>query len=228
MSKPFRLPLRKRIFTHPKFQDFASWLVALLIRICWPTYRRTIQISDISSEYMHGNKQAIFCFWHGRMLIFPSIKPPKRPMHVLISQHRDGELIAKVIRHFGIDTVRGSSSRGASNATRALIQMLRDGHNISITPDGPRGPFQKAQKGAVMLAQLSKQPLVPVSFSASSNWRLRSWDRMMIPLPFARLVIRVGEPILVDKDAASLDDWCAVLEQTLNELTDRADAAVSA
>lgn len=228
MSKPFRLPLRKRIFTHPWFQDAVCWLIAGILKASWPTYRVEIRSEAAAHPYMDGAAPAIFCFWHGRMLIFPSVKPRGRPMHALISQHRDGELIAKLIRHFGIDTVRGSSSRGGRAATRELLQMLHAGHNISITPDGPRGPFQKAQKGAVMLARMARLPIVPISFSARGHWRLKSWDRLMIPLPFTRVVIQVGAPIFTEGEAVPLETRQAALEQTLNQLTDRADAAVTA
>jgi lysophospholipid acyltransferase (LPLAT)-like uncharacterized protein len=151
-------------------------------------------------------------------------------MHVLISHHRDGHLIAKVIRHFSIDTVHGSSSRGAHAATRALATMLAEGHNISITPDGPRGPAQQAQKGAMMLARLAGQPLIPVTFSASPCARMRSWDRFMIPLPFSRVVLFVGAPIHVDAtaDKAGLEYFRTQLEQSLNELTAEADNRLAA
>ncbi len=228
MSKPFRLPLYKRIFTHPWFQDVVCWLLACLLKASLPTCRIEIRANALAQPYIDGERQAVFCFWHGRMLIFPSITPPGRPMHALISQHRDGELVAKLIRHFGIDAVRGSSSRRASTATRELVRMLQAGHNVSITPDGPRGPFQQAQKGAIMLARLAHLPIIPISYAARGHRRLRSWDRLMIPLPFTRVVVQVGEPIAVDGDAARFDTHRTVLEQTLNQLTDRADAAVTA
>lgn len=225
MTKPFRLPFRKRVFTHHWFQDAASWLVALILKCSWCTYRITYECHDAATAYVSGEKQAIFCFWHGRMIIFPRVKPKGRAMHVLISHHRDGQLIAKVIRHFGVDSVRGSSSRGARAATRALADMLAAGDNISITPDGPRGPAQIAQKGAVMLAHITGQPLVPVSFSAAPSHRLSSWDKFMIPYPFSRVMILIGEPIHIPQpsDKTELESYRTSLENRMSALTDAAD-----
>lgn len=225
MTAPFRLPLRKRIFAHPLFQDISTWLFAGLLKLCWPTYRIQREYHPEALDFMTGQRQAIFCFWHGRMIIFPNIRPGNRPMHVLISHHRDGQLIAKVIGHFGVHSVRGSSSRGALTATRSLAEMLKKGHNISITPDGPRGPLQQAQKGSVTLARLAQQPMVPVSFSASPSCRLSSWDRFMIPLPFSRVVILVGAPILPDvmAEKSGMEACRKQLEDRMNELTAEAD-----
>lgn len=141
-------------------------------------------------------------------------------MHVLISHHRDGELIARVIRHFGIRSVRGSSNRGARDAVRALIRLLAQGDNISITPDGPRGPIYEAQEGAAMLARLANVPMIPVSYSASSCFRLRSWDRFMIPRPFARVTIIADAPIAPQADVGPLKQQ---LESALRRITDDAD-----
>lgn len=137
-------------------------------------------------------------------------------MHVLISHHRDGELIAKVIKHFDIEAVRGSSSRGAREALRNMIKLINAGDNISITPDGPRGPALVAQEGAATLARLANRPLLPVTFSATRCWRLSSWDRFMIPKPFSTIVVKVGEPL------TSLDT--AMLQASLVQLTQEADA----
>ena len=225
MTKPFRLPIRKRILTHPPFQGVATWFIAMLMKVSWKTYRISMDIHPDAQPYMHGAESGVFCFWHGRMIIFPCMKPENRPMHVLISHHRDGELITRVIQHFGVDNVRGSSSRGVRGATRSLATQLNDGHNISITPDGPRGPVRRAQKGAVLLAQQSQKPIIPVSFSARPFKTLNSWDRFMVPLPFCRVLIMVGQPIRVaeDCDKPTLETSREQLEQSLNRLTDEAD-----
>lgn len=229
MTKPFRLPLRKRIFTNAWFQNIATWLIALGLKICWLTFRVTRDVHPNAQLYMEGKEAAIFCFWHGRMIVFPCTRPHDKKMHVLISHHRDGELIAKVIGNFGISSIRGSSSKGAKEATREMIAKLNDGDNVSITPDGPRGPAQKAEKGAVMLAKMSGKSIIPVSFSASCAKRLNSWDSFMIPLPFSRIVIQVGEPLYVNPKAnkSQLLAQCDMLENQLNHLTEQADKKVA-
>lgn len=223
--KPFRLPWHKRIFKHPLFQDFSTWLIAVAIKLMSYTFRMDVTIAPESHVYMRSEDNAIFCFWHGRLILFPLFKPKNRQMHVLISHHRDGELITKVIRHFGIDSVRGSSNKGVKAATKQLIDMLQSGHNISITPDGPRGPVRKAAAGAAYLSRLSRRPLLPMTYSASRCRQLRSWDRFMIPLPFSRIVVHVGAPIWPEENTEkrSVEALSLLLEQSLNTLTDRCD-----
>lgn len=224
-SRPFRLPWHKRIFKHPLFQDLATWLIATLIKLMSFTFRMEVAVAPESDRYMSGEDNAIFCFWHGRLILFPLFKPKNRQMHVLISHHRDGELISKVIRHFRIDSVRGSSSKGVKAATKQLVEMLQSGHNISITPDGPRGPARKAAAGAAYLSRLSQRPLLPMTYSATPCKQLRSWDRFMIPLPFSRIVVQVGCPIwpASNTEKHSVEALSLQLEQSLNELTDRCD-----
>lgn len=229
MNQPFKLPLRKRIFTHAWFQAFASFLIALGLRLIWLSFRKIWHAHPDAAPYVRGDRPAIFCFWHGRMIVFPCIQPKGRVMHVLISFHRDGELIARVIEQFGIKSIRGSSSKGAKEATRLLISKLHAGENVAITPDGPRGPAQQVAKGALTLARLSGIPIVPVSFSASFAKQLTSWDRFMIPLPFSRVVVEVGEPILIAEsdDKSQIDLQRAMLAERLNHLTHEADRKVA-
>lgn len=225
ITKPFRLPWHKRIFKHPLFQDFSTWLIATLIKLMAITFRVEMVVAPGATVFLQSQDNAIFCFWHGRLILFPLYKPKKRQMHVLISHHRDGELIAKVIRHFNIASIRGSSSKGVKSATKSMIQILNAGHNISITPDGPRGPNRKAASGAAYLCRLSHRPMLPMTYSASRCKRLSSWDRFMIPLPFARIVVQVGEPIWPQHEGEklSIERLTERLETEMNRLTDLAD-----
>jgi lysophospholipid acyltransferase (LPLAT)-like uncharacterized protein len=154
------------------------------------------------------------------MMMLPAINPPLK-MHVLISEHRDGKLISQVIRHFGQDTVVGSSSKGGTEAVRNIVRLLKKGDNISITPDGPRGPNQIAEAGIVTIAKLSGKPVIPVIFSATKHKRLGSWDRFMIVKPFGRIVFCVGAPIMIEQadEAARIS-----VETSMNNLVEQADA----
>ena len=225
IAKPFRLPWRKRVFKHRLFQNVSTWLIATLIKAMALTFRMDLRIAPESQVFTTSEDTAIFCFWHGRLILFPLFKPKKRQMHVLISHHRDGELITKVIRHFGIDSIRGSSSKGVKAATKNMIQILNSGHNISITPDGPRGPARKAAAGAAYLCRLSQRPMLPITYSAERCKRLSSWDRFMIPLPFSRVVVQIGAPIWPQDDSGklSVEQLSQQLEDSLNHLTDEAD-----
>lgn len=210
----------KRLLKHPTTQLILSYLLAGYIRLVMLTNRKEFHIHPETSAYMSGEKNAIFAFWHGRMMLLPAINPPRK-MHVLISEHRDGKLISQVIHHFGQDTVVGSSSKGGSEAVRNIVRLLKKGDNISITPDGPRGPNQVAEAGIVTIARLSGKPVLPVIFSASRNKRLKSWDRFMVAKPFGRIVFCIGAPIMIEQadEAARI-----AVETSMNNLVEQADA----
>lgn len=142
----------------------------------------------------------IYALWHGRLLLLPCLYGG-RGAHTLTSRSRDGEIVARWIRRFGLVPVRGSSSRGGGGALRVLTRALRDGHEVVVVPDGPRGPREVLKHGVIALARLSGAPIVPVAVGASREWRLRSWDEFRIPRPFARCVVRFGEPIRVARAA---------------------------
>lgn len=177
---------------------------------------------------------SVFVFWHGRQLVFPcAVKFYRRelgvgPVAVLISQHRDGRIIAEAIKSFGLDSIAGSSSRGGSAALLALEDRAKEGSHIAITPDGPRGPARAMKVGAVVLAQRLGAPLIPVCLSASRYWQVGSWDRMMVPKPGARVEVHIGKPVWIppEADREEIDRLVGVAEESLNQLTDFADQAV--
>ncbi len=170
----------------------------------------------------------VLAFWHGRMLAFPQMLWPGQPMDVLISEHRDGELITRTIRHFDIGAVRGSSSHGAKGAVHDMMRRLREGGNLAITPDGPRGPCEVAAPGAAILASAAGVPVTPVSWVAKPAVHLGSWDRFLLPAPFARIVYAI-EPDLTAPPGLGADEIAelsAELTRRLNRASERAKAAM--
>jgi lysophospholipid acyltransferase (LPLAT)-like uncharacterized protein len=148
----------------------------------------------------------------------------------LISPSVDGEIGAMIVRNLGGVVIRGSSSHTGARALRDYYQALaHEGVSPAITPDGPRGPPWKFKPGAVLLAQLSGRPMIPLSYAASSAWKIK-WDRFVIPKPFSRIVVAVGEPVYVPKglDAAGLERLQGEMERRLQDLFRRAQAALSA
>ena len=147
----------------------------------------------------------------------------------LASLSKDGEVFARVARRWGFDVVRGSTSRAGLSAFRQMHRLLkRDRISVGTTPDGPRGPMQVAQPGTVMLARTSGAPILPIAYAVDRFWRLRSWDRFVIPKPFARAVMVIGEPIRVTREQV-LDDLPATARQlgeTLDELVNQAEQAL--
>jgi lysophospholipid acyltransferase (LPLAT)-like uncharacterized protein len=194
----------------------AAALVLLLGRT-WRITRRNLEARDAASARGEG---CIFAFWHARLLplVFTH---RRRGIVVLISQHRDGELIARIVERLGFATARGSSTRGGGEGARAMLTHAALNRRLAITPDGPRGPAQIVKPGLVYLAGRSGLPVIPVAAAASRAWRLRSWDGFRVPLPFARVVVAYGEPIHVPHDLAREDaeSWRLRIEQALDQLT---------
>lgn len=206
-------------------------LAAGIIRALTATIRwKRITLGEI--ERGPSAPPCIFAFWHGRMLMLPRQYRRvrgRRPMglHMLISRHGDGRLIALAIQLLGIRSVAGSSSRGGARALLELIRLVQAGADVGVTPDGPRGPRYECKEGVVALAQKTGVPIYPVSYSTEGKWQLRSWDGMIIPKPFSRGVLIVGEPIVV-KPEADIEDARQRVQEALHEITERADRHWSA
>jgi lysophospholipid acyltransferase (LPLAT)-like uncharacterized protein len=162
---------------------------AALIRALASTwrYRRIAEDTAVLPGAI-DKRPRIYAFWHSQML-------PLLTLHrdlgvaVLISAHRDGELIARAAERFGFRTVRGSTSRGAAAALRGLERALADGYSVAVTPDGPRGPAEEFAPGVLIAAQRTGAPIVLTAAAPSRAWRLSTWDQFVIPKPFARIVV---------------------------------------
>lgn len=205
----------------------AAWLLwgiasALAASLRW-------KFDDRSGLFPPGAQQrVIFAIWHNRLalatILYRNLVARRfagRQPAGLVSASRDGGLLARVLELFGFRPVRGSSSRRGSQALRELIRAAEEGCDLSITPDGPRGPCYVVQPGVIAAAQLSGLPIVPVTYWLGWKKVLRSWDRFQIPLPFSRLEVSFGEPVWVspDADAAERERLRAELERRLRELT---------
>jgi lysophospholipid acyltransferase (LPLAT)-like uncharacterized protein len=196
----------------------------LLHGVIW-VLRLTMRVTYIGENIMPSfaarGEGFIGVFWHARMLMLPLIYPGKK-IHILISSHRDGEIIANVMRRFGFDLVRGSSTKGGMAALKEMITLLKQGSDLGITPDGPKGPAEVVKGGVAQVARLSGKAVIPISFAASKRIRFTSWDRFYFPLPFSRLVFVVGEP-LYHADGEELEHFRQRVETALLEVTARAD-----
>lgn len=217
----------KRLLKSDALRAAACWLGAQYIRLVWATGRWRIEGGDIPRAYWDAGKPFILAFWHGHLLMMPKCWDLSKPMHMLISQHRDGQLIARVIGHFGLGTAAGSSTRGGSAALRQMLKALKAGEYVGITPDGPRGPRMRATAGIVNVARMAGVPVIPCAYSCRPRKQLNSWDRFQIALPFAKGVIAWGQPIAVPKDLddAGLDAARQQVEDAMNALAHAAEAA---
>lgn len=168
-------------------------LVSFVVGLLAPTWRLEFSRTDQLPWGASPTRPIIFSMWHGELL--PILWAHRAKGIVgMVSEHGDGELLARIISRWGYRLVRGSTTRGAGRVLLAFVRELRAGHVGMLTPDGPRGPAGVPQAGVLLASVQSGAPIITVRCEVSRAWRLRSWDRFMIPKPFARLRIVYGEP----------------------------------
>jgi lysophospholipid acyltransferase (LPLAT)-like uncharacterized protein len=222
------MKLFKELTRGPAAQEAVNWLAAQYARLAHLTGRpRALYPERRDAAHAMAKGAVIYAFWHARlplMWAFPGVVRGRT--HVLISAHRDGRLIARVMERLGLHVVTGSKSKGGAQALREMIRLLKRGECIGITPDGPRGPRMRVQMGTIALARASGMPILPITFSAEKAKYLKSWDRLQMPLPFSRGVYAFGEPIWVPRDAPDMEPYRRALEESLNAITAEADRAM--
>jgi lysophospholipid acyltransferase (LPLAT)-like uncharacterized protein len=194
-----------------------------LIRALGSTLRVRILPEGVEDEWRRTGRRVIYSFWHGRMLI-PAFTHRFRRIAILVSRHRDGEVITRAIERLGFRAVRGSTTRGGVPGLIALLREAKAGHDLAFTPDGPRGPRYRVQRGVVYAASRSGLPVVPAGIEVSRGWVLGSWDEFTIPKPFATAVILLGEPMSMpgDLEGEALEAQCRALEAEMHRVMRRA------
>lgn len=222
--KPSKLKIR-----HPaliKALGFAiAWLIRLWISTIRYRYRPLGPNLDPNGKGFSG--RYIYAFWHENILM-PAYHYGRRDIHVLISSHADGRLIAEVVRHLRFRVVAGSSTRGGVEAIRRMVRLCKLAH-VAITPDGPRGPRRRVQPGAIYLAARTGLPIVPFGIAFQSAWRARSWDRFAIPRPWSEAACVTAEPIHVPEslDKEGLETYRRLVEDQLNAVTAAAERVIA-
>ncbi len=205
------------------------WPFGLLLRAWGMSLRFDLSEED-RRNYMKNDVPVAIVLWHNRLFLSAEIVRRfrvGRPAYALVSASQDGAWLTAFFSLAGLRTVRGSSSRLGREAASALVDTLRAGHDIGVTPDGPRGPCYEVKPGAVIVARRTRAPLLLVGAEFESAWQLRSWDRFYVPKPFSRVRMRceiVPVEALADRDAAVQQLQARLL--ALNP--DRATAAGSA
>ena len=219
--------LKNRLKRWAKFSLLPPVGAALVWGIAATMRSETRGHEEVDALYRSGGS-IILAFWHAQQLMIPA-GYRGTGAHVLISQHGDGEIIARIIARFGHQAVRGSSTRGGAGALRALIKLGRAGQDLVVTPDGPKGPRQVAKLGVVQLAKATGLPIVPLAFACSAKQLFSSWDHFMFPYPFSRGLFLYGKSIFVSRegDDLALEAHRLVLETELNRLTEEAERAVA-
>ena len=183
-----------------------------VIRLIGGTQRMKI----LGMENIHDPSKKIICGWHGKSFLFANYFR-NRKFWVIISNSNDGDVQNAIFEKLGYLTIRGSSGRGGERALIKSLKVLRDGGTMALTPDGPRGPTRKVQGGIMLMAQKTGAGLIPTGIYAKPNFKLKSWDNYMFPLPFGRGVIIFGKPIYVPIDA-TVDEVEALRIQVESEI----------
>ena len=168
----------------------------------------------------HGSM--IVIGWHGRTLLMPYFWNKSRPLNALVSPHRDGRIIVHILKKFGIGNIDGSSDRNSTEAAMELMRNLRHGNSIAIIPDGPRGPSMKLTMSPLFYAQKTGKPILGITYSVKrAKIVSKSWDNMLVPLPFQEGMYAITEPIFIPKNANNeeLEQYRQKIETMLNELT---------
>jgi lysophospholipid acyltransferase (LPLAT)-like uncharacterized protein len=198
-----------------------------LVKAIGATLRVQVIRGDIERAIRAQRSNVIYAFWHGHLLYLMH-RYRGSGVYIMVSQSQDGELLSRILRRFGLPTIRGSSSRGGWRSLRELVRLTRDGASAAIAPDGPRGPRHRAQSGIIALARLAAVPILPMAVGARWKIEFGSWDRFLLPLPGSRVVVAYGEPVVVpsDADAAVIEQKRQALEETLLKLSEEVTLAV--
>lgn len=215
----------KHFLRRERVQRLLGWLIATYIRFVFATSRWTTINGEAPRRFWDRREPFLGCFWHGRIMMMPMSWTAGVPIDVLSSDHPDGRLMARATKHFGIDTVYGSTTTGGTRGLRAVLKSLKSGRCIAFTPDGPRGPRMRAALGLVAAAKLAGVPILPATHASTRRRILNSWDRFAFALPFGRGVFIWGEPIVVPEDAdhTALERLRQQVEDELNRITREAD-----
>lgn len=202
----------------------AGSLGPLILRGLYSSLGFEIDGAEHQEATWGAGEPVIFVTWHGRLMPLLYLYRGKGIV-TLVSQHRDGEYLARVGKAFGYDAIRGSSTHGGFPALRELVRRLRAGRSLAITPDGPQGPREKLKPGALQAARMTGAPVIPVMAGTRRAWWFEGWDSFMVPKPFAKIRVAIGEPRRVPRDCSvrDLEDHARVLESQLQDLKARVD-----
>ena len=207
-----------------------TWAARQYIRLTGWAVRWERRIDPDAQALIAEGKPYIIAFWHGRIMMLVHCRPHHFPVEVMISNNLDGSLIAETVAPLDVIAIRGSSRdprkpgkhKGGREALKIMLARLEQGAVVAITPDGPRGPRQRAQDGVVTLARMSGAPIVPVTGAVRRGIRFGSWDRFVMPLPFGRGLILWDAPIVLPRDGDP-EEMRLLVETRLNALSETAD-----
>jgi hypothetical protein len=214
--------LKKKFRSIKKLPNWIFFILAVFVKIFIRCFYR-IKVDD-PNDYIHSEENFITVVWHNRLMFLPAVFPKtaRERTKAVISSSRDGQYIADLVHQFGLQTVRGSSSRKGANAQRGALKAIQENWHVCFTPDGPRGPKYHMHRGPVHLASLTGRPVLPMMVNASRYWQLKSWDNFQVPKPFSTLTVVLGDAVEVPPALSTreeLEEWRQKIEKKLMEIT---------
>lgn len=196
-------------------KHLVGWIVSRLIFLIYKLLCVSISWKFAGHRYSSETAPFVLGFWHARILMLPYAFQGWHGS-LLISEHQDGSFIADAARLMGLDSTRGSSTRGGARAFLEMVRLARAGHSLGITPDGPKGPREVVQRGTVQLARKGGLPFRSACYATKHHWRANSWDRFYIPKPFTKGVFVISDEVYADSDddQKNLEKFQAVMDET--------------
>jgi hypothetical protein len=203
-----------------------SYIGLFIVKIISSTYRVRIINPEVERDILKRGHIPIYASWHQRFFPGITLLASRKPISIMISQSKDGELISRIVNILGWYPVRGSSSKGGRQALREIKKLIKEGYRVAHIVDGPRGPLGVVKPGLLLIAQASGMPIFPVITSAEKKWVFNSWDRFMIPKPYSRVIIRFSDEIRIPRklQRADFEEKRSSIENTLKKLYIETDA----
>lgn len=223
--KKFIKKITKKIKNSKWFNSLLGWILCVYVRMVGKTTKFDMSGVEKFYKVFEKDNSLIMIAWHGRVALLPYFWDNKRKLKALVSPHRDGQLIAKLLKSFGLGVIGGSTNNNANGAAISLMRTLKKNDSIAIIPDGPRGPAMKLSMSPIYYAQKTGKPIVGMGYSIKGSKLARSWDSMLIPPIFSKGITFATEPFYIPKDAtkAELEKYRLQIEKNLNDLMYDAD-----
>ncbi len=211
------MKLKKKFFKIIFIQKFLAFIGSLFIKTVAVTSEIKIKNSENIEDLWKNNKPFILAFWHGQLMMISYVWKSNQELSILASGHSDGRFGSYLGKYFNLNNIP-VNSKNKSKSLRDALNILQKRKCIGITPDGPRGPNQKASEGAIRISKISKVPIIPLGFASNKNFKLKSWDSFLVTLPFSRCVFYWGEPLIINDNISDfeLKDFQNIVEDKIN------------
>ena len=211
-------------------QTLLSLIGSIYVLTVYKTSKINLKNRKKIENLLERNESFIYSFWHDQLLMCPLTWQSNSNIKVLISKHRDGDIIAQLISNLGFEAIRGSThktnkikNKGGLLSARKMIKSLKNGISIGISPDGPKGPRHKVSEGILSISRLSKSVILPVGIGFKKKWVLNTWDKFIIPKPFNEITVIWGDPIPAITNEKNNHKFRTKLESKMNNLTAQAN-----